>query len=63
MSDEDKKNSERSLKVLIFTHGQPYGVVSRVTNKKGLKVLLCDEEVRSTNKTKNVAYKEVLQRL
>ncbi|XP_052625657.1 uncharacterized protein LOC111914445 [Lactuca sativa] len=47
----------------VFTHGQLYVVVSRVTSKKGLKVLICDEEVRLTNKTKNIVYKEVLQRL
>ncbi|GJT30357.1 ATP-dependent DNA helicase PIF1-like protein [Tanacetum coccineum] len=51
------------LKKLVFFHGQLYVVVSRVTNKKGLKVLCCDNDENYTNKTTNVVYKEVLHRL
>ncbi|KAL7616464.1 hypothetical protein Lser_V15G00051 [Lactuca serriola] len=43
----------------VFTHGQLYVAVSRVTSKKCLKVLICDEEGHQTNK-KNIVYKEVL---
>ncbi|GKD95136.1 ATP-dependent DNA helicase PIF1-like protein [Tanacetum coccineum] len=51
------------LRKPVFTHGQLYVAISRVTTKKGLKVLLCDEEGRQTNMTTNVVYKEVLQRI
>ncbi|XP_020994900.1 uncharacterized protein LOC107481086 [Arachis duranensis] len=48
------------LKKPVFTHGQLYVAISRVTNKKGLKILLCHEEERS-NETDNVVFKEVFR--
>ena len=47
----------------VFSHGQLYVAFSRVTNKKGLRVLALDEEGRPTDKTINVVYKEVLSNL
>ncbi|XP_071731625.1 uncharacterized protein [Rutidosis leptorrhynchoides] len=49
------------LRKPVFTHGQLYVAVSRVTTKKGLKVHILDDEGKSSNTTKNVVYKEVLQ--
>ncbi|XP_074293618.1 uncharacterized protein LOC141620716 [Silene latifolia] len=47
----------------VFTHGQLYVALSRVTSKKGLKVLLLDEDKGVTNKTSNVVYKEIFDKL
>ncbi|XP_019151926.1 PREDICTED: ATP-dependent DNA helicase PIF1-like [Ipomoea nil] len=47
------------LKRLVFNHGQMYVAVSRVSNPKGLKILIWDETVKSKNTTTKVVYKEV----
>jgi len=43
----------------VFSHGQSYVVVSRVTSKEGLKILIIDEDGEYTNVTSNVVYEEV----
>ncbi|XP_074373764.1 uncharacterized protein LOC141714126 [Apium graveolens] len=51
------------LPTSIFTHGQLYVVVSRVTSSKGLHILICSERGGTTNISKNVVYEEVLYNL
>lgn len=47
----------------VFSHGRLYVAFSRVTSRKGLKILVIDDESQDTNMTANVVYKEIFQKL
>lgn len=47
----------------VFTHGQLYVAISRVTSPKGLRIFIDDEMGECTTYTDNVVYKEVFYNL
>lgn len=47
----------------VFTHGQLNVAVSRVTSRKGLKLLILDEDNNVCKETTNVVYREVFSKI
>jgi ATP-dependent exoDNAse (exonuclease V) alpha subunit len=48
------------LKRHVFSRGQLYVAISRVTSNVGLKILIVDDDGNCSNETRNVVYREVL---
>ncbi|CAN6697011.1 unnamed protein product [Malus baccata var. baccata] len=64
------KSQGQSLKIVglflsqtVFSHGQLYVALSRVTSKKGLKIVIAHNSDMPYGYTKNIVYKDVLKHL
>jgi len=45
----------------VFSHGQLYVAISRVTSRSGLKILAIDEYRNTVNETTNVVFRDVFR--
>ncbi|KAL8503031.1 hypothetical protein ACS0TY_021957 [Phlomoides rotata] len=54
---------ELILKKSMFSYGQMYVAISKITNRSGLKILLCNSDNDNCNKTKNVLFREIFRNI
>ena len=48
------------LREPVFTHGMLYVVISRVTSRDGLSMVIEDENEAATATTRNIVYEDIL---